>query len=86
MAQRQVNIRLAEEDVAVLEAAAFLDELAVSDLVRTILLERVTALRGDAAVGEALRLRAERAAIRSGVVSSLADRRSRGRGDAGSDA
>jgi hypothetical protein len=74
---RQVNIRLPDEDVAVLEAASFLDEDGLPDLVRRILLDRVAVLRKDPQVHDALRLRAERAAAKEGTLSSLDARRSR---------
>jgi hypothetical protein len=84
VAQRQVNIRLAEEDVAVLEAAAFADDDALPDLVRSILLERIASFRRDPEIDQILAVRAARAkrrAERAAGVSSLSDRRQRKKGD-----
>ena len=71
VSQRQINIRLRDEDVAVLEAAAFLHGGALPDFVRRILLERVAALRSDPRVQQALRLRAEQTAEEKGVLRPI---------------
>ncbi len=83
MAQRQVNIRLADEDVTVLEAAAFIDGEALSDRVRAVLLQHVESLRADPLVQQALRLRAERDGMKDGSVASLSDRRTTKGGNGG---
>jgi hypothetical protein len=83
VAQRQINIRLSDEDVAVLEAAAFLESQALADVVRGTLLERVATLRREPEVATLLDLRARRAAERSGAVTSLDARRKRQRPDGG---
>ena len=71
MSQRQINIRLPDEEVAVLEAAAFLEGGSLADLVRTALTDRVAGLRTDPRVLDALRLRAERSAEKAGVLRPL---------------
>lgn len=71
MSQRQINIRLPDEDVAVLEAAAFLDKEPFPEFVRQILLSRVATLRGNPRVQQALRLQAEQAAEKEGVLRPL---------------
>ena len=71
MAQRQINIRLDEDEVTVLEAAAFLDGLNVAELVRRLLRNEVTALRQQTDIRELVRHRAERAAARQGVLTPL---------------
>jgi hypothetical protein len=73
--QRQINIRLADEDMGVLEAASFLEAEPLHEVVRAILLDRVAGLRADPKVQQALRLRAERTAEHAGVLSSLDARR-----------
>lgn len=75
MSQRQLNIRLADKDIAVLEAASFLQAHPLPDLVRSVLLDRVAALSADPLVQQALRLRAEDAAIKEGKVTPLKRRR-----------
>lgn len=86
MPQRQINIRLPDEDVAVLEAGAFLDEGQLSEFVRQALLDRVAALRAHPRVQEALRLRAEQAAEKDGVLRPIADGKKRGRAGDGQSA
>lgn len=82
MAQRQVNIRLAEEAVTILEVAAFLDKETLPDRVRAVLMQHVEALRADPLVQEGLRLRAEREGMKEGSVASLSARRT-SKGEAG---
>jgi hypothetical protein len=82
MANKQVNIRLPAEDVAVLEAAGFLEGEYFSEIVRRILMEQVAALRRRPVIQQALRLRAEHAAAQAGVLTPLEPRRRRqGSGD-----
>ena len=71
MPHRQINIRLPDEDVGILEAGAFLDESALPEFVREILLDRVAKLRSDPRVQGALRLRAEQAAEKEGVLRPI---------------
>ena len=71
MSQRQINIRLPDEDVAVLEAGAFLDAGSLPEFVRQTLLDRVETLRSNPRVLEVLRLRAEEAAEKDGVLRPI---------------
>jgi hypothetical protein len=82
VAQRQVNIRLAEEAVTILEVAAFLDKETLPDRVRAVLMQHVESLRADPLVQEGLRLRAEREGMKEGSVTSLSARRT-SKGEAG---
>jgi len=77
--QRQINIRLPDEDVAVLAAGAFLDEGQLHEFVRQTLLDRVAILRANPRVQEALRLRAEQAAEKDGVLRPIAGGKKRDR-------
>ena len=71
MSQRQINIRLPDEDAAVLEAGAFLDAGSLAEFVRQTLLDRVETLRSNPRVLEVLRLRAEEAAEKEGVLRPM---------------
>jgi hypothetical protein len=73
--QRQINIRLADEDVAILEASAFLKGQPLSDLARAVLLSQVEALRDQPRIRNVLRSRAEEQAEERGVLTSLDARR-----------
>jgi hypothetical protein len=77
--QRQVNIRLPADAVAVLEVAAFLEGKSIAEFLKPVMAELVELHRGDPAVETALRLRAERAAQNEGKLSSLESRRRRRR-------
>jgi hypothetical protein len=81
VAQKQVNIRLPDEDVAVLETAAYLSRQAQADLIREILQREIAKLRSQPRVIQALRLQAEQAAEASGRLTSLDAHRRRGDGD-----
>lgn len=69
MRQRQINVRLDEDDVSVLEAAGFIDNRSLTDEARAALLLRVEELRQDPFVQKALGVRAERAATKKKVAS-----------------
>ena len=75
MGQRQVNVRLDDADIEILEAAAFLDGRTLSDEARTALLSHVAEVRRDPLVKKALEVRAERAKAKAKAaeekVSSL---------------
>jgi hypothetical protein len=74
-AQRQINIRMADEAVSVLEAAAFLKRDTLPDLVRAVLLDYVTELERQPRVREMLRLRAEEEAAEAGVLTPIGSKR-----------
>jgi hypothetical protein len=76
VSQRQINVRLADEAVKVLEAAAYLEGgLSVAEYVRPVLDQLVGQLAEDSAVKTAMRLRAERAAKREGKLADIGIRR-----------
>jgi hypothetical protein len=79
VAQRQINIRLPEKDVAVLEASALLDDSALPDLVRSLVLEHVATLLRDPEVQHfvevRLRRKAEREKKEGEKVTSIGERR-----------
>jgi hypothetical protein len=79
--QRQLNIRLPDEDLAVLDAQAYLKRAALSDLVRSLLLAEIARMRKMPRVQAALRLRAEEDAEETGVLTSLEGRHRRTGGD-----
>jgi len=82
MSQRQINVRLADEAVKVLEAAAYIEGgLSVAEYVRPMLDQLVGQLAEDPAVQTAMRLQAERLAKREGKLTDIGSRRSLG--DAG---
>jgi hypothetical protein len=81
MPQRQINVRLADDTVRVLEAAAYIEGgLSVAEYVRPVLDELVAELSKDPAVQTAMRLQAERMAKREGKLTDIESRRSRGSG------
>lgn len=71
MAQRQINIRLPEEDVVVLEASAYLDAHALPDLVRSLVLQHVATLKLDPEVQQFVRARSRRKAESQTKVTSI---------------
>ena len=76
MSQReQLNLRLPPDWFELLEVAAFFDSVTLSEYVKTMLEDRVVALRKDPEVTATARARAERAAVKSGKVARLQDRR-----------
>jgi predicted DNA-binding protein len=76
MAQReQLNIRLPPETFEILEAAAFLESVTVSEYVKDMIERQVTGLRENEAVSQLGRVRAEHAALRSGRLARLDERR-----------
>jgi uncharacterized protein (DUF1778 family) len=77
MAQRQINIRLSEDDARVLDAAAFLDQGSVIDLARHVVLQEVKVRREQPRVQQLLRLQAEQAAEEEGTLRPLDARRKR---------
>jgi uncharacterized protein (DUF1778 family) len=80
--QRQINIRLVDDSVKVLEAAAYIEGgLSVAEYVRPMLDQLVAELVEDPAVQTAMRLQAERVAKREGKLTDIGSRRNRG--DAG---
>ncbi|MEA2371597.1 MAG: hypothetical protein QOH12_1991 [Solirubrobacteraceae bacterium] len=81
MAQRQINIRMPDSDIDVLEAAAFLEREAMPDLVRGFLQDRINTLRNNAQIQDLLRARAERDGTKSGVVTSIKSKRRAPRSD-----
>ena len=85
MAQKQVNIRLPEDDVAVLEAASYLRGESVAELARLKLLELVAGYRSDGRVQEVMRLRAEQTAEEEGVLHPLEKRRLQKQGSDGAE-
>jgi hypothetical protein len=77
--QRQINVRLPDDAVKVLEAAAYIEGgLSVAEYVRPFLDQRVAELAEDPAVQTAMRLQAERAAKREGKLTDIESRRSHG--------
>ena len=83
MAQRQVNVRLDEETIEILEAAGFLDGRNLTDEARAAILARAREAQSDPLVQEARALRHKRlseAEDDSLAVSSLDEHRQRGRG------
>lgn len=81
--QRQVNVRLDEADVEILEAAGFVNGRNLTDEARAGLLSHVAKVKEDPLIKRALGVRAERTrenrANDRKVVSSLEARRERGR-------
>jgi hypothetical protein len=71
VAQRQVNIRLDDDDYRVLEAAANVNRRTLPEEVRTILVERVAAANEDPHVQELLRIWAERDGAADGTVTPI---------------
>ena len=86
MRQRQINVRLNEDDVAVLEAGGFIDNRSLTDEARAALLLHVESLREEPLVQKALEVRAERAKAKqaddSKRVSSLDAKRKQARPNA----
>jgi hypothetical protein len=78
LAQRQINIRIPEEDALVLDAASFLNGGSVAENARATLLAEVEALRKRPRIRAMLRLWAEEAAEEQGVLSALPDRQGGG--------
>lgn len=78
MAQKQINVRLPAEDVAVLEVAAFLEQRSVAEYLKPMLLDLVASLREDPLVRSTVESRAVKAAQREGSLSRLYDRRRHG--------
>jgi hypothetical protein len=77
--QRQINVRLPDDAVKILEAAAYIEGgLSVAEYVRPILDQRVAELAEDPAVKTAMRLQAERVAKREGKLTDIESRRSHG--------
>ncbi|HWT95318.1 MAG TPA: hypothetical protein VN238_20145 [Solirubrobacteraceae bacterium] len=80
--QRQINIRLPEDEADLLEIGAFLDREPLADYIRAILRERIAMLQQEPRVSEIRRIRAEHEAVKSGDVSELeAKRRSKNGGE-----
>lgn len=80
--QRQVNVRLDEETIEILEAAGFLDGRNLTDEARAAILARAEEARADPLVQAAWALRQKRlseAAESTPTVSSLEERRSKAR-------
>jgi hypothetical protein len=73
MHTRQVNIRLPDEVADTFEAVAFLEGTTVGEHLRTLLVGVATDLANDGQVQGALRLRAERSALREGKLAMLRD-------------
>jgi uncharacterized protein (DUF1778 family) len=78
--QRQVNVRLDDETIEVLEAAGFLDGRNLTDEVRAAIRNRAAEAGQDPIVREALELKRKRnrpAEPQAPPVSSLEDKRRR---------
>jgi uncharacterized protein (DUF1778 family) len=82
VAQRQVNVRLDEETIEILEAAGFLDGRNLTDEARAAILARAKEAQADPLVQEARTLRHKRlseAEDNALSISSLDEHRQRGR-------
>lgn len=83
MAQRQVNVRLDEETIEVLEFAGLLDGRTLLDEVRAAIQARAAAAAEDPDVQEVLEVKRRRrnreTPDAASVVASLADKRRRAR-------
>lgn len=62
MAQRQVNVRIDDEDLEVLIAGGFIEGTSMTDEVRLAIQKRIDELRSDPDVAEVLRIQQERRA------------------------
>lgn len=81
MAQRQVNVRLDDETIEILEAAGFLEGRNLTDEARAAILARADAVGADPLVQAARALRQKRLeeVEDDSNVSSIEDRRSKAR-------
>lgn len=80
--QRQVNVRLDEDTIEILEAAGFLDGRNLTDEARAAIVSRAEEAGSDPLVQQARDLRRQRKAAAAGepsVVSSLEEKRKRSR-------
>ncbi len=75
MAQKQLNVRVDETTLHLLEAVAFVWGVSLPDVVRPYLEELARELAGEHAVQTAIRAREERAASQAGKLSSLQSKR-----------
>ena len=72
---QQVNVRVDDETVRVLTAAAFVANTSVGELVRSEITALATRLGAEPAVKTALRAREEHEATQSGTLASLESKR-----------
>jgi hypothetical protein len=79
MAQRQVNIRVDEEDFEVLEASAFVNGTTLSDEVRRAVRALVMRARDEGDVRDALKIRHKRAGAAPSTGSTVTPLRPEGR-------
>jgi hypothetical protein len=77
MPQKQLNVRVDEETLDVLEAAAFTKRASLPDIVRPFLEELARTLREEPAVRTALVARGQRTAAEPDNVTLIATKRGR---------